>query len=154
MTGVFEAAWRKVLSFEPRNLFAVPHLARIAAAAGRAAQIDSLLGPFADQEQRTDRRLVEIKLLRAISAGDTTAAFGIADEMRIWEDFATWRVAVFVSAFSPNPGMTAHVIRKLSQHTRDPAVTSGLDHDVGELLRVGQPAQCADRVLKIGGSGR
>ncbi len=119
-------AWRKVLSFEPRNLFAIPHLARIAAVAGRTATIDSLLAPFTRDERESDRRLLEMTLLRALTAGDTTAALRIADAMRNWEDFAVWRVAVFIAAFGPNPNNTVPVIAKLSQGTRDPAMRADL----------------------------
>ena len=83
--GESEEAWRKVLSYEPRNLFAVTHVARIAVVDRRASAVDSLLAPFPPDEQRTDRRLLEIVLLRAIARGDTAAARGMAKDVRRWE---------------------------------------------------------------------
>jgi hypothetical protein len=46
-----EEAWRKVLSYEPRNLFALTHLARIVMA-DRSSALDSLLRSCTDE--RTD----------------------------------------------------------------------------------------------------
>ncbi len=40
-------AWRKGLSYEPRNLFALTHLARIAAVAHHSSALDSLLASLA-----------------------------------------------------------------------------------------------------------
>jgi hypothetical protein len=121
-----EAAWRKALSYEPRNLFAVPHLVRIAAASGRVSATDSLLRSFSPDEMRTDRRLVEIVLLRALAANDTAAALAVVDRMRQWEDFSVWRVAVFATAFSPEPALTARVIAKLIDNKQRPAIRADL----------------------------
>jgi DNA-binding SARP family transcriptional activator/tetratricopeptide (TPR) repeat protein len=121
-----EIAWRKVLSFEPRNLFAVPHLARIAAATGRVAALDSLLAPFTREIRETDRRLVEIGLLRALAEHDTVKTLQAAGEMRRWEDLSLWRVAVFVTAFTPNPAATARAIAGLLGEHRAPAVRADL----------------------------
>lgn len=62
-----------MLYHEPRNVFAVPHLTRIAAIESRVSAIDSLLQPFTVHDVRTDRRLLEARLLRALGAGDTIA---------------------------------------------------------------------------------
>jgi tetratricopeptide (TPR) repeat protein len=69
-----EEAWRKVLSFEPQNLFAITHLARIAIVARRPATLDSLLEEFGAEELHKDRRLYELAILQAVARGDTTAA--------------------------------------------------------------------------------
>jgi tetratricopeptide (TPR) repeat protein len=114
--GESEQAWRRVLSYEPRNLFAVTHIARIAAVSGRVASVDSLLATFSAVELRTDRRLTEIVLLRAVARGDTATSNALANVMRTWDGLSAWRVALFVTAFSDNPtAMSATVHSVISE---------------------------------------
>jgi DNA-binding SARP family transcriptional activator len=110
-----EDAWRKVLSYEPRNLFALTHLARIAAVAGRSSALDSLLAPFGPEELHKDRRLEELVVLRAVARGDTAAARALAQDVRRGESFSVWRVAVFLTAFSPDPAIMRAVIEELTE---------------------------------------
>lgn len=110
-----EEAWRKVLSYEPRNLFAITHLARIAAVAGRSATLDSLLAPFRPEELRSDRRLLEPLLLRAVARGDGTQVRALTQDVRRGESFAVWRVAVFLTAFAPDPAIVRGVIQELAR---------------------------------------
>jgi DNA-binding SARP family transcriptional activator len=121
-----EEAWRKVLSYEPRNLFAITHLARIAVVERRTSAVDSLLAPFAPNERRTDRRLLEIVLLQAVARGDTAAAHALAKDVTQWEPFAVWRVAVFLSAFTPDPAIMRAVIAELIVDFPSPAERADL----------------------------
>jgi DNA-binding SARP family transcriptional activator/TolB-like protein len=121
-----EHAWRKVLSYEPRNLFAVTHLARIAVVDRQAASLDSLLAPFSPAKLRTDRRLVELELLRAIARGDRSASAALVPEIRKWEGLAAWRVAVFLTAFTGEPASMRPVISGLTS----PAQGSELRADI------------------------
>jgi tetratricopeptide (TPR) repeat protein len=109
-----EEAWRKVLSYEPRNLFALTHLARIAAAADRSAGLDSLLARFDDEELRNDRRLLEPLILQAVARRDSVAARALARDVRRWESFAVWRVAMFLSAFAPDPAIMRTLLQDLT----------------------------------------
>jgi DNA-binding SARP family transcriptional activator len=111
--GDSEEAWRKVLSYEPRNLFAVTHIARIAAVSGRVVSVDSLLASFSSAELRADRRLTEIVLLRAVARGDTAASRDVKNVMRTWNGLSVWRVALFVTAFSDNPSAMSAVVNDL-----------------------------------------
>jgi tetratricopeptide (TPR) repeat protein len=111
--GESEEAWRKVLSFEPRNLFAVTHIARIAAVSGRVVSVDSLLATFSADELRTDRRLTEIVLLRAVARGDTATSNALANVMQAWDGLSAWRVALFVTAFSDNPTAMSATVRSV-----------------------------------------
>ena len=115
-------AWRKVLAYEPRNLFAVTHLARLAVIDGRLASVDSLLAPYSPQQLRTDRRLIELALLRAVARGDTTTTGSLVRAVRMWEGLASWRVAVFLAAFSPQPGRMATVVHDLMDDSASPAL--------------------------------
>jgi DNA-binding SARP family transcriptional activator len=121
-----EEAWRRVLSHEPRNLFALTHLARIVLAAGRLAALDSLLAPFGDDALRSDRRLEEPVLLRAVARGDTAAARALARVVRRGEGLAVWRVAAFLTAFAPDPAIMREVIRELSADHPDAALRADL----------------------------
>jgi len=121
-----EDAWRRVLSYEPRNLFALTHVARIAVVGRRLGALDSLLAPFTPDELRTDRRLAELVLLRAVAHGDTAAAHAVARDIRRWEPFAVWRVAVFLTAFSPDPGIMRAVVTDLIEDFPSPAQRADL----------------------------
>jgi DNA-binding SARP family transcriptional activator/TolB-like protein len=109
-----EEAWRRVLSYEPRSLFAITHLARIALLAGRNGTLDSLLKPFTRTELETDRRLAELVLLRAVSRGDSATVQNMLGYVRQWERLAVWRVAVFLTAFSPDPAAMRPVLATLA----------------------------------------
>ncbi len=128
-----EAAWRSVLSYEPRNLFALTHLARLASATGRTAAIDSLLTRFSDEELRTDRRLEELAILRAVARGDTAAALSLAREVRRGEPYAVLRVAAFLTAFSPRPSLMRDVIEELSTDFPSSGLRADL-HWLGSML--------------------
>jgi DNA-binding SARP family transcriptional activator/TolB-like protein len=121
-----EEAWRKVLSYEPRNLFALTHVARMALVARRLTSLDSLLAPFAPNDLHTDRRLAELVLLRAVARGDTAAAHAMAKDVRRWEPFAVWRVAVFLTAFTPDPGLMRSVVTDLIEDFPSPAERADL----------------------------
>jgi DNA-binding SARP family transcriptional activator len=131
-----EDAWRKVLSYEPRNLFALTHVARIAAVAGRASALDSLLAQFSPEELRKDRRLEELMILRAVAKGDTAEARALAQVVRRGERFAIWRVAVFLAAFSPDPAIMRAVIEELTRDYPNPGLLADL-HWFASLLDLG-----------------
>jgi tetratricopeptide (TPR) repeat protein len=124
--GDSEEAWRRVLSHEPRNLFALTHLARLLVVDGRTAAVDSLLAPFTADEQRNDRRLEEILILRAVARGDTAEARDLAHVVRQGESPATWRVAVFLTAFTPDPAAMRVVIDELVTDYPNPALRADL----------------------------
>lgn len=123
-----EDAWRKVLAYEPKNLFALTHVARIVAmpGAGRASALDSLLAQFTPEELRTDRRLEEILILRAVARGDTAAARARAQDVRRGEGLSTWRVAAWLTAFSPDPAIMHAVIQELSKDYQNPRLGADL----------------------------
>jgi DNA-binding SARP family transcriptional activator len=121
-----EEAWRKMLAYEPRNLFALTHLARIAVIGRRASALDSLLAPFGQDELRSDRRLSEIVLLRAVGRGDTAEAHALAKNVRRWEDPSVWRVAVFLTAFTPDAALMRNVIHELTEDYATPALRADL----------------------------
>lgn len=121
-----EDAWRRVLSYEPRNLYAIPHLARIAAVQERQGLLDSLLAPFDADRIRGDRRLLEAGLLRALASNDAVATRALVDEVRRWEDLATWRLAAWLAAFSADPAAARSVIRTLDEDHRSPAIRAEL----------------------------
>ena len=117
-----EEAWRRVLSSEPRNLFALTHLGRIAVVDGRSAALDSLLERFDPDGLRMDRRLAEIVMLRAMARGDEAGARTLAKELARRESSAVWRETVFLTAFSPDPAMTRAVIDELLRDFADPGL--------------------------------
>ena len=119
--GESEQAWRKVLSYEPRNLFAIAHLARIAVVAGRVAALDSLLAPFTPNELQSDRRLSEVLLLRALARADTASARSLAQDLGREEPLAVWRTAAFLAAFSSAPERMASLMPQLTADDPDPS---------------------------------
>ena len=121
-----ERAWRNVLSYEPRNLFAITHLARLAAIEGRSASMDSLLRQFSAADLQTDRRLVELSLLRAVARHDHATSSALASSIRKWEGLSAWRVAVFLTAFTGQPDSMRAVFSDLI----DPNATASLRADV------------------------
>ena len=143
-----ENAWRKVLSYEPRNLFALIHLGRIAVIGRRVAALDSLLAAFTKEELRTDRRLVELVVLRAMATGNTSAADTLARSMRSWEGLSVWRVAVFVSAFTPDPLMTSTIVRHMADgDNMSPALRADVRWFASLLDLAGGRAHAAQRSL-------
>jgi DNA-binding SARP family transcriptional activator len=131
--GESEEAWRKVLSYEPRNLFALTHLARIASVTGRARSLDSLLSQFDSETLRKDRRLEELVILRAVAKRDTGAARALAQNVRAGESFSIWRVAVFLTAFGPDPITMRPVIQELIKDYPNPDLRADL-HWFASLL--------------------
>jgi DNA-binding SARP family transcriptional activator/TolB-like protein len=121
-----EQAWREVLAREPGNLSAATHLARIAAAAGRPRALDSLVASLGEGRWRTDRRLEEMAVHNALAQGDTVAARLVAGRIRSGEDFAVWRVAGFLTAFTRDPARTRTVIQELGRGPRGPTAVSSL----------------------------
>jgi DNA-binding SARP family transcriptional activator/TolB-like protein len=121
-----EAAWRNVLSYEPRNLFAITHLARIAGIEGRVASMDSLLAGYSQPELQTDRRLVELALLRAVARRDHARSVALASSIGKWEGLSAWRVAVFLTAFTIQPDS----MRALFTNLVDPNASPSLRADV------------------------
>jgi DNA-binding SARP family transcriptional activator len=117
-----EEAWRKVLSYEPRSLFALIHLGRIAIVGRRVAALDSLLASFKPEELRADRRLFELVVLRALTVGDSVAARSLVGTMRAWEDLSVWRLMVFVAAFSPDPLITSPLVHDVMGDGASPAL--------------------------------
>ena len=138
-----EDAWRKVLSFEPRSLFAITHLARIAVIGHRTGRLDSLLAPFTPGELRADRRLAEIMVLRAVDRADTALARTLATDIRQWEPFAVWRVAVFLTAFGSDPARMNAVIADLLEGFPRPAQRADLHWFASMLDLAGGRAQAA-----------
>jgi DNA-binding SARP family transcriptional activator/tetratricopeptide (TPR) repeat protein len=121
-----EDAWRRVLTYEPRNPAAVVHLARLAAADGRAALLDSLLGPFDSAEPMADRRLAQVAAFRALAHGDTTELRSLVAHARGWEDAAAWQFAAYLTAFSDSPGLTRRVVQDLVDPRRVPGMRADL----------------------------
>ena len=121
-----EEAWRKVLSYEPGNLFAITHLARIAAVGRRPALLDSMLTPFETEQRPADRRLDELLILRAVAKGDTATAGQLAREVARGERFSVWRVAAFLTAFNPDAGMMGELLRELRRVHTNPAFRADL----------------------------
>jgi DNA-binding SARP family transcriptional activator/tetratricopeptide (TPR) repeat protein len=117
-----EAAWRTVLFYEPRNFSALVHLARSAAARGRVATLDSLLARFSPEELATDRRLVQVGLLRAVAAGDTAVAATLAQATRSWEDAAVWQLGGYLTAYTSEPAGARKVIRDMIESRRGPGM--------------------------------
>jgi DNA-binding SARP family transcriptional activator len=121
-----EVAWQKVLSHEPRNLFALTHVARIALVTRRFVSLDSLLRQFGAEELSSDRRLEELMILRAAARGDTAAALALAKNVARGESFSIWRVAVYLTAFSPDHALMTAVIQELTKDDSNPAPRADL----------------------------
>jgi DNA-binding SARP family transcriptional activator len=142
-----EAAWRSVLSYEPRNLFAITHFARIAAANGRITTLDSLVARFSDEEVRTDRRLEEPAILRAVARGDTAAALSLARFVRRGETYAVFRVAAFLTAFSVRPSLTREVVDELSRDFPSAGVRADM-HWLASLLDLAEGRVAASNATR------
>jgi DNA-binding SARP family transcriptional activator/tetratricopeptide (TPR) repeat protein len=112
------AAWRTVLTSEPRNLWAAVHLARIAAVRRDVATLDTLLARFPADEVQADRRLVQVALLRALAARDSAAALRLAAGVLGWEDAAVYQLAAYLAAYSDNPAGVRRVVRALLEPHR------------------------------------
>lgn len=136
-----EDAWRRVLAYEPRNLFAITHLARIAAAGGRMGALDTLLTPFAPDEARADR-IMEVAVLRALARGDTAAAHRLAAELRRGEPLAAWRLAGWLTAFSPDLEATKRFVQELAREVTKPALGADL-HWFASMLELARGRRAA-----------
>ena len=149
--GASEEAWRKVLSYEPRNLFALTHLARIAAMTERGAALDSLLALFDPEELRSDRRLEELQVLRAVARRDTAGALALVRGVKRGESFAVWRVAVFLTAFTPDPAIMRRVIEELTEDYANAGLRADLHWFASQLdLAAGRVADAtADRLRAV-----
>ncbi len=120
--GESETAWRKVLAYEPRNLFAITHLARIGVVENRLASVDSLLAKFSPTDLRTDRRLIELALLRAVARNDRSTITALTTVTQTWEGLSAWRVAVFLTAFSPDPAAMRPIVHDLTGASPSPSL--------------------------------
>ena len=119
-------AWRRVLAYEPGNLFAITHLARIGVIDNRLQLVDSLLSRFSDAELRTDRRLAELALLRAVARDDTGTVKAMTATIRQWEPLAVWRVSVFITAFNPRPDRVRDIVRDLVDSKASPSLRADM----------------------------
>jgi tetratricopeptide (TPR) repeat protein len=160
LTSESEQAWRKILSYEPRNLFAIVHLARLAAADARTATLDSLLAPFSAAESLTDRRLLQVAALRAIAASDSSTLRKIVRSVRGWEDAAVWQFAAYLTAFSHGPAETRRALEMLIQAQRAPGMiadlrwfTALLHLQSGQLLAARRALTEANRVNAVAPAG-
>jgi DNA-binding SARP family transcriptional activator len=140
-----EEAWRKVLSAEPRNLFAITHLGRIAAINGRVASVDSLLSSFSPSQLQTDRRLTELVVLRAVAHADTGDSRALARTMRKWDGLSVWRVALFVSAFTDRPTAMNAVVRDMVSESMSPGLRADVQWFVSQLHLAGGQLIAAQR---------
>ena len=74
-------AWERVLSFEPRHLAALHHLARIAAVEEKRAELDELTNRILELS-RDSERAVEMKALRAFALGDVAEQRSVLGQLR------------------------------------------------------------------------
>jgi tetratricopeptide (TPR) repeat protein len=131
--GESEEPWRRVLAVEPRNEWALLHLARVAAADGRGATIDSLLAAYGDDEVAADRRLVQMRLLSAIASGDTLALRQLSQPVRRWEDAAIWQLLAYAAAFSADATMAANALTTLTSVQFSASLRADLERVAGVL---------------------
>jgi hypothetical protein len=68
-----------------------------------------------------------------MARGDTTEARALARDVRRWEGLAVWRVAVFLTAFSPDPSIMKVVMQDLVENYPNPALRADLQW-FGSLL--------------------
>jgi DNA-binding SARP family transcriptional activator len=113
-----EVAWREVLRYEPRNRWALVHLARIAAVQRDVETLDALVARFPAEEVAADRRLVQVALLRALAARDSAAALRLAQGVKGWEDPAVYQLAGYLTAYSDDPAGARAVVRALMEPYR------------------------------------
>lgn len=115
-------AWRKVLLYEPANLFAITHLARIGIVENRLTSVDSLLARFSPTDLHTDRRLIELAMLRAVARNDRPAITALTSATRTWEGLSAWRVAVFLTAFTGDPAAMRPIVHDLVDASASPSL--------------------------------
>jgi DNA-binding SARP family transcriptional activator/TolB-like protein len=120
--GESATAWRQVLLYEPKNLFAITHLARIGIVENRLASVDSLLAKFSPTELYKDRRLIELAMLRAVARNDRSAITALTSETRMWEGLSAWRVAVFLTAFTLDPAAMRPIVHDLIDASASPSL--------------------------------
>jgi tRNA A-37 threonylcarbamoyl transferase component Bud32/tetratricopeptide (TPR) repeat protein len=97
MTGAREP-FSRALFFDPGDLGAIYHLARIAARDGNRRELDSLAARFYELSPVGDRTL-ELRALQAYTTHDSSGADSVVDELAGAPDgilpIAVWSVAVF-----------------------------------------------------------
>jgi DNA-binding SARP family transcriptional activator/TolB-like protein len=120
--GESETAWRNVLLYEPQNLFAITHLARIGIVNNRLTSVDSLLAKFSPTDLYTDRRLIELAILRAVARNDRSSISALTREARTWEGLSAWRVAVFLTAFTSDPAAMRPIVHDLIDASASPSL--------------------------------
>jgi tetratricopeptide (TPR) repeat protein len=120
-----EEAWNQVLRYEPLDLFAVVHIARIVAGERRPASLGPLLARF-PAGYHTDRRFVQARLLGEIAARDTAGVLRTAREVRQWEGPAMSQLGSYATAFTREHGLVQLLLRELDGEHLSADVRAGL----------------------------
>jgi tetratricopeptide (TPR) repeat protein len=116
-----EPAFRHVLDLDPQSEPALVHLARIAAAGGRRAAVDSLATRSLAAAPSGDRSY-EMRIDRAVMDGDSATFATLLGELTQIDDFDTflpaWSLALYVQNFEA--AATTYVV--LTDRSRPPDV--------------------------------
>lgn len=120
-----EVAWRRVLSFEPRNIAALTHMAQLASLQDRGATVDSMVA-LLTPEGDTVPRWAPAHFRQALTHRDTTQALALARETDGWEEAAVWQFGAHFSARPPDAAGTARVLEVMDR----PHLSPGLRGDL------------------------
>ena len=120
-----EAAWRRVLSFEPQNIAALAHMAQLASIQGRGATVDSMVARLTP-EGETIPRWTPADFRQALTRRDTVGALALARDTDGWEEAAVWQFGAHFTARPPDPQATARVLEVMDR----PHLSPGLRGDL------------------------
>jgi tetratricopeptide (TPR) repeat protein len=148
-----QAAWDRLLFFEPDQITALIHSARLALSAGRLERADSIatrifeLGPTAD-------RNLEFRAHLALSSPNTSVPDAVAAQLRAADDDILAEVVWSLGAFRDSPGYAMALIPYLTHPTRSEEAR-GLGHIIEAYLhaargRIRDANGALDRAESVG----
>jgi serine/threonine-protein kinase len=120
-------AWERALALEPDHLSAMVHLARLAAGAGRGAELDAWVRRIEAAHRRQGRHAedtreeeLELRILRAAALRDTAARRAALAELRGASDLTVGLASWAVVGFTDDLPTAEAIARLLTEHTRAP----------------------------------
>jgi tetratricopeptide (TPR) repeat protein len=122
-------AFERVLSYEPNDVNALVHLARIAAIEGKLGELDSLVNRFLRLNPAADRA-IELRALRAIASDEEAELARVVADLRQASDPSLLVTVTYdpVMAADPRAGVTLAAV--LTEEPRTPEMRA-----LGHVLR-------------------
>ena len=141
-------AWERVLEVQPDDVLSLTHLARVAAAEGRTAELDSIVARTVRVGAGGDR-ILEMEALRAWAGTDASDQARVEARLREADDVVRFISVWDAAVYARNPAGAARIARLLTETSPSPRARAiGLVLQATLELAAGRPRAAAGRLLE------